>query len=166
MIEKKVGTEPGNAVASNFVALDEDAPANINRGRAGGVDRSIAARWTERLATRFCPVSSYFLANYHRLAPHEGADGLTSTEAMLVIHLVDHKWSADAPFPTTGTLAKRMGISQRQVRHTLKRLEDLGFVLRERPSMSSANRYRLEPLFAKLEALIDQDVAPALAEVA
>lgn len=133
------------------------APADDGPPKPPAIDHRIAARWTERLATRFCPVSSFFLANYHRLSPHDGANGLSSAEAMLLIHLMDFKWTADAPYPTTNTIAKRMGISQRQVRATLQRLEGLGFLRRERPSLTGANRYRLEPLFEKLEALLDHD---------
>lgn len=117
-------------------------------------ERTIAARWTERLAAPFCPVSSYFLRNYHRIG---GSWGLNSTEAMLVVHLLDFKWSADAPFPTTQTLATRMGITQRQVRATLQKLENLKLIRRERPTLSSANRYHLESLFERLEAMLDVD---------
>jgi hypothetical protein len=41
-------------------------------------------------------VSSYFLEHYHRLQPYP----LTHGEAMFVIHLMQHKWSAQAPFPS------------------------------------------------------------------
>jgi len=131
-------------------ALDHPAEATAS----AKIDRSIAARWTERLAAPFCPVSSYFLQNYHRLG---GSYGLNSTEAMLIVQLVDFKWSASAPYPTTATLATRLGISQRQVRSTLQRLEELGWLFRERPTQSSANRYRLEPLFRRLEQMKDDD---------
>ena len=48
----------------------------------------VAARWPGRLTKGgFVPVSSYFMANYHRLRPHEGARGLSSAEAMVIIRL-------------------------------------------------------------------------------
>jgi Helix-turn-helix domain len=120
---------------------------------------SVEARWSKLLAERFCPVSSFFLHSYHRLCPHAGARGLNSSEAMLIIQLVDFKWGADAPWTTVPLLAKRMGLTPRQVRATLRSLEQLGYVKRA-PSMTGGpNRYHLEGLFAALEKLMVEDAA-------
>ena len=119
---------------------------------------SVQARWTERLGKRFCPVSSVFLANYHRLRPHENARGLNSTEAMLVIQILDHKWTTKAPWPSVPTLAKRLGISTRAVRAALKSLEDGGWLRREYRNHGT-NLFHFDGLFAALEALMDADNA-------
>lgn len=120
----------------------------------------VSERWTPRLGEQFCPISSYFLANYHRLSSAPGQGGLKSTEAMLVIHLIDHKWDDRHPFPTIGKLATRLGVSTRHVRDTLRLLEQRSLVTRLRTgSNSGANRYDLTGLFAALEALMDADVA-------
>ncbi len=123
------------------------------------MDRSVAARWTPRLGNAWCGISSFFLANYCRLRPHEGARGLNSSEAMVIIHLMDHKWDARAPFPTVSTLATRMGISTRAVRETIRNLETSGYLRRVPMSNGGPNRYQLEPLFSALERLMDEDVA-------
>lgn len=120
---------------------------------------SIEARWTKRLATQFCPVSSYFLNNYHRLKPNPAARALNSTEAMVIIHLVDHKWDDRAPFPTVRTLATRMSLSVRGVRNALQTLESNGYVRREASATGGPNRYHLQGLFEALERLMATDVA-------
>lgn len=125
------------------------------------VDRSVTTRWgSARLGNQFTPVSAHFLEHYHRLAPFEkGAAGLSSTEAMLIIHLMSFKWDVEAPYPTLKTLATRMGLSPRQIRSTLSRLEALGMLRREPAPKSpvGANAYNLSPLFERLEALLDAD---------
>jgi hypothetical protein len=90
-------------------------------------------------------VSSYFLGNYCRLNPAGG--GLTSTEAMVIIQLMDHKWDERAPYPTVRTLAKRMGLSVRAVRSALENLQKMGYLQREPSSVGGPNRYHLEGLF-------------------
>lgn len=144
----------------NVVSI-EKSKKKTKKKKATGVE----ARWPGRLSKeQFVPVSSYFLANYHRLRPHPGAAGLTSTEAMLIIQILDHKWSEKAPFPSIGRLADRMGMGKRHIRNTLKRLGELGYVRRVQISDSSTNRFYFEGLYEALEELMDQDVAAADAE--
>lgn len=119
---------------------------------------SVGKRWTERLGTPFCAVSSYFLEHYHRLASEPGQRGLSSTEAMLVIQLMAYKWDERDPYPTVGTLAKRMGLTPRHVRDTLKTLQERGYVARVPRERGGANRYDLSGLFKALEAMMDADV--------
>lgn len=124
----------------------------------------VAERWTPPLARQFCPVSSSFLRLYHRLRPAAGVRGLNSTEAILIIHLMDHKWGEAAPFPAVETLAERMGVSDRAVRKVVARLEECGYIAREQiPGRS--NRYRLDGLFSALEELLNED-ASAVREAA
>lgn len=124
----------------------------------------VSERWTSPLARQFCPVSSAFLQHYHRLRPAPGAPGLNSTEALLIIHLMDYKWDQRAPFPAVETLAQRMGMSDRAVRKAVARLEACGYVVREQVPGRS-NRYRLDGLFAALEELLNEE-APAVREAA
>lgn len=110
----------------------------------------VGTRWgSARLGNQFCPVSSYFLRNYHRL-------NLNSSDAMLVIQLMDHKWDERHPFPSLKTIAQRMGLAQRTVRHTVKTLQGLG-LLKRLPTTGGTNRYDMSGLFAKLEELMDAD---------
>lgn len=131
--------------------MDPEVQSTLNPSR------KIESRWTPQLAKRFCPVSSFFLSNYHRLKPHEAARGLNSTEALLIIHLMDYKWDDRAPFPTLTTISKRMGLTVRAVRSAVKNLEDLGYLKRERSRSGGPNRYHLQGLFKALEELQSRD---------
>lgn len=118
----------------------------------------IARRTSERLAKRgFCPVPSYFLANYYRLPPPvAGQRGLTSTEALLIVHLLDFKWDEHHPFPSVEMLATRMGMSKRMIRRAMSHLEECKLVERI-IDRRRANRYDLSGLFVALERLMDAD---------
>ena len=117
--------------------------------------RSVETRWTPKLAKKFCMISSFFLANHHRLPAHgPGTRSLNSTEVLILIHIVDYKWDARAPFPAVKTLAKRMGITDRAVRAALQTLENAGYLQRERTA-GGPNRYHLQGLFDALEKLMN-----------
>lgn len=137
-----------------------------------GVDRSVAARWTPRLAAHyFTPVSEVFLHNLHRLRPHDGARGLNPTETLVIIQIMSHKWDGRAPFPALTTIAERIGLDVRSVRASVKRLEGLGYLRREPSPYGGPNRYHLDGLFQALERLLDEDAklaaaAPTTAEAA
>ena len=121
-------------------------------------DRSVAARWTPRLAERhFTPISEVFLHNLQRLRPNPGARGLNPTEALVIIQLMSHKWDSRAPFPALTTIAERLGLQVRSVRAAVKRLEDLGYLRREPSTYGGPNRYHLDGLFTALEALVEED---------
>lgn len=79
---------------------------------------------------------------------------MNSTEAMLIIQLLDYKWDSRAPYPTVKTIAQRMGLSQRMVRSALKSLEDGGYIHRDPMSSGGPNRYYFEGLFTALEQFI------------
>jgi len=118
---------------------------------------SIVARWG-KIGVPFTPIPLYFLEAYHRLghkpgdSPNPGTKGLTSTEALVVIHLASYRWTADAPYPSLKSIAERMGLSQRAVRKAVTRLEDLGYLRREERS-GFANRYHFDGLIRVLEEM-------------
>ena len=115
-----------------------------------GVPRQIAVRWTPRLASAgWTPICDYFLRNYHRLK-------ISHTEAMVIIHIMSFKWDSDAPFPALKTIAKRMGITAPSVRTHLRNLEGKR-LLRRQMSIGTTNRFHLQPLFERLEELMDAD---------
>jgi DNA-binding MarR family transcriptional regulator len=121
--------------------------------------RTVGDRWTPALARRWTPVSSFFLENYHRLPLTKGG-GLSSSEAMLLIHLIDYKWTEEAPWPSVAALAKRMDMTRRAVRMSIAKLEEKGLLRRvATPGRNRSNRYVLDGLFAQLEALLAQDNA-------
>jgi hypothetical protein len=118
-------------------------------------NRSPSARWTKKVIKRgggFTPVANFFLMNYHRLNP-----GLTSAEAMVLIHLFSYKWDEEMPYPGSKALALRMDISVTAVRGHLRVLEKRKKCLVRHKQLGTTNRYDLAPLLEKLETMLDAD---------
>lgn len=110
--------------------------------------RIVSSRWTPALVSGgWTPVSDYFLDSYTKLTPP-----LTNGEAMLVIHLMRHKWDEAPPFPGFKTLARRMGITATSVRNHARSLEQKGY-LRRLKRVGTTNHFELSPLFQALEKL-------------
>jgi DNA-binding MarR family transcriptional regulator len=109
--------------------------------------RSFASRWkhSELFAQGFVAVPTLFLRHYAHLKPHR----LTFGETMFVLHLMEFKWDADAPFPGYGTIAKRMGISDKMARRHAQSLEAKKYLRREIRT-GRTNRFDLSPLFDAL----------------
>jgi hypothetical protein len=108
--------------------------------------RQVSARWTESLTQKgWTPVADFFLDSYAKLQPP-----LTNAEAMLVIHLIRHKWDEAPPFPGFTTLAGRMGISTTAARGHARSLEKKGYLVRQM-RIGTTNKFDLSSLFAALE---------------
>jgi hypothetical protein len=111
------------------------------------VKRDIATRWTPTLAKSFTGISTYFLDHYSALNPP-----LRYSEALLVIHLIRHKWGKEAPYPSWARLAAYMGLTPMAVRNIARSLENKGYLLKaQRKTGTKTNNFHLEPLFAALE---------------
>lgn len=137
-------------------------PAAATTTSPPAVDRSVAARWTPRLAEHhFTPVSEVFLHNLQRLRPHPGARGLNPTETLVIIQIMSHKWDSRAPWPALTKIAERIGLDVRTVRAAVKRLEELGYLRREPSILGGTNRYHLDGLFRALESLLDENASTA-----
>jgi DNA-binding IclR family transcriptional regulator len=78
---------------------------------------------------------------------------------MFVLQLMAFKWSEEAPFPNYTTLAKRMGITDKQARRYAKALEDKGFLIRN-PRIGSSNSFDLQPLFDALAYALQATTQP------
>ena len=112
------------------------------------VERGVGKRWTPQLVKEgWTPVSDFFLKSYHRLSPP-----ITNSEAMLIVHLMMHKWDKGAPYIGFKTLAKRMGMSTTAARGHARSLDVKGYLRRE-IRVGTTNRFYLEPLFEALEKL-------------
>lgn len=109
-------------------------------------NRDVSARWTPTLtAGGWTPVSDFFLDFYARLDPP-----LTNAEAILVIHLMRHKWDDAPPFPGFTTLSRRMGISATAARAHARSLERKGYLIRTM-RVGTTNKFELGKLFRALE---------------
>ena len=110
--------------------------------------REVSARWTAALTSRgWTPVADFFLDSYAKLDPP-----LTNAQAMLVIHLIRHKWDAAPPFPGFTTLAKRMVISTTAARAHARSLENKGYLVRQM-RVGTTNKFDLSKLFTALEKM-------------
>jgi hypothetical protein len=89
---------------------------------------SFEKRWHPEL-TRFghVQVSTFFLEHYHHLQPYP----LTYEEAMFIIHLMQYKWGADAPFPAYATLAERMHVSVKTARRLAASIQRKKYLVRK-----------------------------------
>ncbi len=119
-----------------------------NEERTQETDWSVANRWTPKLCKPFTAVSGFFLENYNEL-------GITTTQAMLIIHLMTHKWTERNPYPGFKLLGKKMGMTDTQVRTHARQLEKDGFLLRIKRE-GYTNEFDLTPLFAALEELMNE----------
>ncbi len=85
----------------------------------------------------------------------QGRLGIKHAEFNVLVQLVSHWWEADKdPYPFKETIARRMGLSPRQVQRHLTKLEESGLVRRvERYTgrkAQTANAYDLSGLVRKL----------------
>lgn len=73
---------------------------------------------------------------------------LKATEMFVLLQLVAIWWKAgEMPYPSVNSLAKRTGISERQVQRAIKSLEEKGYVKREKKKTGviASNVYDLSP---------------------
>ena len=87
---------------------------------------------------------------------HIGTLGLNAQQALLLILLMDYKYWPDRDvFPLQTTLATKLGLSTRQVRTHLKKLEANGFIeIVTRSPNGRRNTYALDGLIEKLERVV------------
>lgn len=117
---------------------------------------SFETRWSPVLKKDgHVQVSAYFLDHYHHLQPY----GLTHGEAMFVVHLMQFKWGSQAPFPSYGTLAEKMGVTVKTARRLAASLQQKQYLWREFRT-GSTNRFHLDKL---IEALVAHKTGPATA---
>jgi len=91
--------------------------------------------------------------------------GLSATELMLVIQLVDFWWTEEQiPWPTKETLGQRLSLSDKQIQRLARGLEERGYVkrvVRKTRHGRTSNGYDLAGLVKRLKEL-----APEFAEAA
>ena len=101
----------------------------------------------------FLPISRLFLTNYRKM-------NISMEEAMLILHLIDHSWAADTPFPSAEHFAKVTGKSGQTIRAYLRSLSFKGYLVAIRTE-AGAKSYSWEPLLGALKDLSGVPVAPS-----
>ncbi len=84
--------------------------------------------------------------------------GLSNTQAMICIHLLDYWHYADRrPFPSKRELAQRMGVTDKTIQTNVREMEQAGLIKREYRKTASgdhnSNVYHLDGLVSKVQAL-------------
>jgi len=116
-------------------------------------ERSFVQRWKHKklFDKGFVAVPARFLQLYSHLKPFP----LSSGEALFILHLMEFKWDANAPFPGYKTIAARMGVSDKMARRYAHSLETKK-LLRRQKRIGQTNRFDLTPLFDALAKAVDQ----------
>ena len=118
---------------------------------ASGFDPRITAYFGDAvLSAGFVAVPHLLLRHYHRL-------GMTSTQAMFVLQLMESTWDLAEPPRTSGELARRMGVDKRTIRRYSEELAALGLLALydqfDEHGAQIGNGYDLSPLFGRLAEL-------------
>lgn len=88
---------------------------------------SAAAKWSEQVVERGYTIIP------NMLLTHQSKIGLSSSQCMLVIHLLSYWWDSNKnPFPSKSQLAKRMGMSERQIQRHISELVSMGVLRRKK----------------------------------
>jgi len=105
-------------------------------------------KWGQAVAERgFAQIPNYLLLLNNFLDEERR---LTPVELLVLFQLVGAWWQKDKmPFPSMATLAKRLGVSERQVQRAVARLVKDDFIAKEKRRTSgiiASNAYDLSPL--------------------
>lgn len=108
----------------------------------------VMEKWGAEVAGRgFAQIPNYLLLLNQFL---DEDSRLSPSELMILVQLVGAWWEKDEmPFPALKTLGVRAGVSDRQAQRAITRLEEGGFLRREkrkRGRLIASNAYNLEPL--------------------
>ncbi len=137
------------ATPSNVVQLK--TPKSLKR-------RSEAKWGTDVIAQGFTILPSMLFRAQKRL-------GLSMQQLAVIVQLSDFWWREDElPWPKKGTLAERLGITEKQVQRLCAQLEKAGYIQRVTRMTGrgqTSNGYDLSGLRKKL-----QDLVPEFAEAA
>lgn len=115
----------------------------------------ILDKWGADVAQRgFAQVPNYLLLLNQFL---DEDSRLSPTELLILMQLVGAWWKKEEnPFPALSTLATRSGVSLRQAQRAVTRLEENGYLKREKRKQGrliASNSYNLSPLVEQLKVV-------------
>ncbi len=121
---------------------------------------TVAGRWGDAAKAGFMAVPNALMRAQAKL-------GLSPTDMVVLLNILLHWWESERlPFPSTGAIAKRAGLSARTVQRSLQELESKGLIsrLRGRPILIGTQykqqraRYDLSGLRERLGTIARSDV--------
>ena len=110
-------------------------------------------KWGDAALVGFSQIPDTLLKAQHAM-------GISSLELNVLLNLISFWWKADdQPFPSSASLAKRMGVQPRTVQKTIKALTDKGVIGRAPITGKGAGRskYDLRPLVDSVVNLARKD---------
>ncbi|GEM_PF-674288 len=115
-------------------------------------EKTLRIKWRTSLDMGWTVIPSALLKGLPRL--HIGA-----TDLATLICLIDYWWAPESqPWPSKRALAERLGVSQKTIQRSLKRLQDEKLIVSEARRSASggqtSNRYDLSPLVRRLEGIV------------
>jgi hypothetical protein len=132
-------------------------PWDENGMAIGKIKQSTEDKWGLDIAKSGFTILPNHLVAYNQFVPTE--EQLSPTAFLIICQILLHWWGgSDMPFPSKATLARRSGLSPRQVQRALGELESKGIIQRVARFGSNnkgrlSNRYDLEPLVRKLSKI-------------
>ena len=133
---------------------EEDDDTNIiqltPRMPKAQVDKILRQKWKTSLDGGFTVVPSVMLRTLPSL-------GVQASELAVLVILIDLWWKpGDMPWPSKAKLAKLLGVSEKTIQRSIRKLVNAGLIVSEPRHRShggqTSNRYDLTPLVARLEA--------------
>lgn len=114
------------------------------------VEKILRQKWKGSLDTGFAVVPSVLIRSLPSL-------GIQASELAVLVILIDLWWKpGDMPWPSKAKLAKLLGVSEKTVQRSIKKLVEAGLITSEARHRAhggqTSNRYDLTPLVQRLEA--------------
>lgn len=110
-------------------------------------------KWGDAAAVGFSQIPDTLLKAQHVM-------GISPIELNVLLNLISFWWKADdQPYPSSASIAKRMGVQPRTIQKTIKSMTDRGLIGRA-PISGKGNgrsKYDLRPLVNAVENLARKD---------
>ncbi len=125
---------------------------------AGNTETLLTQKWgSSVIDAGYTVVPSVILRAQRRLH-------LNANQLAVLLHLLDFWWQPkDMPWPTKKTIAERMGVADKTVQRAIATMEAEGLLKRadryKAHGGRTSNRYDLEPLVNRLEAIAKEMLA-------
>jgi hypothetical protein len=141
---------------SKPTVIDDKVRADVVRARKASDVLTMTRKWGAQVAAAgFTAVPNHLLSINQFL---DKKHRLSSTELLILLQILSSWWHADQlPFPSKSTIARRLGLSARQVQRALKTLEQKGIIKRiARLKGRNSNTFDLTGLVDKVHYLVTQ----------
>lgn len=137
--------KPHTAILNGPQSEAKSAPPRESEG----LEQPVFAKYGEAAIGGFQAVPDLLLKNQAKL-------NISPTDMVVLLNVLMHWWyPADKPFPRSGSISKRIGVTPRTVQRSIQNLEEAGLLIRE----TSDGRTYLnpKPLVDRLEEIAPTD---------